>query len=75
MTLPPKTERPCSIEPNGTILLVEDNLINQRVARYVLKMLGCEVHIAANGVEALEMFSDRSYDLILMHCHMPIMDG
>jgi CheY-like chemotaxis protein len=74
-TLPPKIKKPRPIEPNGTILLVEDNLINQRVARYVLKMLGCEVHIAANGAEAVEMFSVRSYDLILMDCHMPVMDG
>ncbi len=74
-TLPPRIKKPHPIGPKGTILLVEDNLINQRVARYVLKMLGCEVHIAANGIEALEMFSNRSYDLILMDCHMPVMDG
>jgi CheY-like chemotaxis protein len=74
-TLPPNIKKPRPTKPNGTILLVEDNLINQRVAWYVLKMLGCEVHTAANGIEAVEMFSDRSYDLILMDCHMPIMDG
>lgn len=49
--------------------------MNQRVARYVLTILGYEVHIAVNGIEAVEMFKNRSYDLILMDCHMPVMDG
>lgn len=74
-TLLSKLKKPRQTEPKGAILLVEDNPMNQRVARYVLKMLGYEVHIAVNGIEAVEMFSNRSYDLILMDCHMPVMDG
>jgi len=74
-TLLPKLKTPRPAGPKGAILLVEDNPMNQRVARYVLKMLGHEAHIAVNGIEAVEMFANRSYDLILMDCHMPIMDG
>jgi CheY-like chemotaxis protein len=68
-----KKTRPAGLK--GAILLVEDDPMNQRVARYVLKMLGYEVHIAVNGIEAVEMFANRPYDLILMDCHMPVMDG
>ncbi len=74
-TLPPKLDKPRHNRSRGAILLVEDNPMNQRVARYVLKILGYEVHIAVNGIEAVEMFKQRSYDLILMDCHMPVMDG
>ncbi|MDH3317302.1 MAG: response regulator [Gammaproteobacteria bacterium] len=75
VTLPRKLRKPRPAGPKGAILLVEDNPMNQRVARYVLKILGYEVHVAVNGIEAVEMFKNRSYDLILMDCHMPVMDG
>ncbi len=74
-TLLSKLNKPRPAGPKGAILLVEDNPMNQRVARYVLRMLGYDVHIAVNGTEAVEMFSNHSYDLILMDCHMPVMDG
>lgn len=70
-----KLNKPRPAGPKGAILLVEDNPMNQRVARYVLKMLGYDVDIAVDGTEAVEMFSKNSYDLILMDCHMPVMDG
>ena len=72
---PLKLKKSRPFGPKGAILLVEDNPMNQRVARYVLKTLGYEVHVAINGVEAVEMFKNRGYDLILMDCHMPVMDG
>ncbi len=57
------------------LLVVEDNEVNQEVARGMLKMLGCDVDIAENGQRALEAVRDTDYDLILMDCHMPEMDG
>jgi signal transduction histidine kinase/ActR/RegA family two-component response regulator len=57
------------------ILLVEDNTINQKVAQMMIKHLGYQVDVANNGVEALKSFSAGKYDLILMDCLMPEMDG
>jgi PAS domain S-box-containing protein len=57
------------------ILLVEDNPVNQLVARRMLQTLAIEVTLANNGREALEHLAESSFDLILMDCHMPIMDG
>jgi PAS domain S-box-containing protein len=57
------------------ILLVEDNVVNQRVAVAMLTRIGCRVDVAANGVEALEAAGRIEYDLVFMDCHMPEMDG
>lgn len=61
------------------LLLVEDNRINQEVARCVLAEFGIHIDIAANGFEALQSLQnaigDDAYDLILMDCQMPEMDG
>jgi CheY-like chemotaxis protein len=57
------------------ILLVEDNKVNQMVARGMLNKLGYQVTTAANGVEALSLLDDFHYDAILMDCMMPEMDG
>jgi len=57
------------------ILLVEDNAVNQEVARHMLESLGCRVHMAENGRAALEQLKNTSFDLILMDCQMPVMDG
>ena len=57
------------------ILLVEDNLLNQRIVTFSLKKYNHEVTIANNGLEAVEMFHDEKYDVILMDIMMPVMDG
>ena len=57
------------------ILLVDDNPINQDVASLLLTQMGCLVDIAFNGVQALDKFARRTYDLIFMDCQMPVMDG
>jgi len=58
-----------------TVLLVEDNLINQKVTMSMLKNMNCQVHISNHGLEALVAIKEQRYDLILMDCHMPEMDG
>ncbi len=57
------------------VLLVEDTLVNQKVVRIMLTKLGLQVDIASHGLEAVELCSKFEYDLILMDCHMPKMDG
>jgi CheY-like chemotaxis protein len=58
------------------ILLAEDNAINQQVTTHILGRLGySHVAIANNGIEAIEAFAKQNYDLILMDCEMPEMDG
>ena len=59
----------------GRILLAEDNLINQRVALGMLARLGVEVKVANNGAQALECALTEPFDLVLMDCEMPVMDG
>jgi two-component system sensor histidine kinase/response regulator len=59
----------------GRILVVEDNVINQRVTRKLVEKLGYDVDVAANGKEALAALDRTSYLLILMDCQMPVMDG
>lgn len=57
------------------ILVVEDNVVNQKVVSGLLAKSGCVVDIAFNGQEACTMAATLPYDLILMDCHMPVMDG
>ncbi len=57
------------------ILLVEDNPINRVLAGKFLNKFGCVVTNAENGEKAIEACDGRSFDLILMDCHMPVMDG
>jgi signal transduction histidine kinase/CheY-like chemotaxis protein len=76
---PGKTTAPASavaLEGERTrILLAEDNPVNQLVARRMLALLGCDVEVAETGKAALELLDSGTYDLILMDCMMPEMDG
>jgi len=66
---------PGRVALTGTVLLAEDNPVNQEVARTFLTRLGLRVDIANNGAEVLALTEARRYDLILMDCQMPVMDG
>jgi CheY-like chemotaxis protein len=57
------------------ILLVEDNPLNQEVVHGMLEILGGRADIAASGRQAIDLFKENSYDLVLMDCQMPTMDG
>ena len=57
------------------VLLVEDNLFNQKVAIAMLKKLGLTVDIASNGCIALEKMLANEYSIVLMDCQMPVMNG
>jgi PAS domain S-box-containing protein len=74
----PTVREPANAAPagnRGNILLVEDNLINQQVALGILQIQGYNVTVANNGREALDAHAQGAFDVILMDCHMPEMDG
>jgi CheY-like chemotaxis protein len=58
-----------------SVLLVEDNLVNQLVAQSLLERLGAEVVLAGDGEQALQRLGEQSFDLVLMDCQMPVLDG
>jgi len=60
---------------NANVLLVEDNLINQKIVLLSLKKLVKNIDVAVNGKEALDKFGTSKYDLVLMDVQMPIMNG
>lgn len=60
---------------NAHILLAEDNPVNQEVAEYMLEGFGCRVSSVNTGLEVLQALSENQYDLVLMDCMMPEMDG
>jgi CheY-like chemotaxis protein len=57
------------------VLVVEDNAVNRMVAGAMLKRLGLQADMADNGAEALQALTVADYDLVLMDCRMPVMDG
>ena len=59
----------------GRVLIAEDNAINQMVALRTVERFGCEARVAKNGKEALAALESTAYDLVLMDCQMPEMDG
>ncbi len=62
--------------PSGKlVLLVEDNEVNRELAEEMLVNFGLQVESASNGQEAIDSVRNKQYDLVLMDCHMPVMDG
>jgi len=61
--------------PRRYVMLAEDNAINRKLGVRLLEKFGCQVDVAANGVEAVELCSRNLYDVVFMDCQMPEMDG
>ncbi|MFA7895598.1 response regulator [Pseudomonas putida] len=72
---PLATPPPATARGRARILLVEDNPVNQLVAKGMLAKLGCQVELATQGAEALARLEEQAFDLVLMDCNMPVMDG
>jgi len=58
-----------------SVLLAEDDVVNQMVAAEMLKVLGCEVDVVDDGDAACRAIAGQHYDIVFMDCHMPVMDG
>ncbi|MCC6139480.1 MAG: PAS domain S-box protein [Nitrospira sp.] len=69
---PPSAGRPSLL---GRVLLVEDNSVNREVSAGMLELIGYQVAVAENGRQALAASATEAFDLILMDCQMPVMDG
>src|SRR5271154_2362236 len=57
------------------ILVAEDNALNRRVAERQLSLLGCQIAMVENGTEVLAILEKEMFDVVLMDCNMPVMDG
>ncbi len=57
------------------VLVVEDNLVNQKISSLMLRKLGFAVDLANNGEEGVAMWAEGNYDAIIMDCQMPVLDG
>ncbi|MCG8591700.1 MAG: ATP-binding protein [Proteobacteria bacterium] len=60
---------------SATVLIAEDNEVNQRVVARMLARVGCKVIVAKNGIEAVELMAEGGIDCVLMDCQMPELDG
>jgi signal transduction histidine kinase/CheY-like chemotaxis protein len=70
-----KSSEEVELSIDASILLVEDILPNQIIAKKFLTNFGCDVDVAINGKEAVEAYENNKYDLVFMDCRMPEMDG
>jgi len=60
---------------SGRVLLVEDNIVNQKVATRFLERMGCSVRVADNGADGFAAFQEESFAVVFMDLQMPVMDG
>jgi len=75
----PRPARPARLGPQADlvrrVLVVDDNAVNRRIALAMLVKLGVEAESAASGIECLDRLDTEAFSLVLMDCHMPILDG
>ncbi len=69
------SQEPLPQYPDLRVLVAEDNPVNQEVVREMLDLWGCQTTLVSNGGQAVELWSSSAFDLILMDCHMPVVDG
>ena len=74
-TVAPGKAEPPAVAAAATVLLVEDNIINQKVFVAMMASTAYRVDVAANGFEALEALEHTTYSAVFMDCQMPVMDG
>lgn len=72
---PPAPAADDSDPPGLRVLVVEDNLINQKLVAHLLTNMGCRVDVASNGLQCLVTLQHQPYDLVFMDIQMPEMDG
>jgi two-component system sensor histidine kinase/response regulator len=72
---PADVPMPSRIFANMRVLLADDNVVNQKLATRLLQRRGAEVYVAANGAEVLQALTESDFDVVLMDCQMPEMDG
>jgi PAS domain S-box-containing protein len=60
---------------SSKILLAEDNIVNQKIIMAYLSQLGCQADLAENGEQVLQLMQTKNYDIVLMDCQMPLLDG
>ena len=72
---PVSTAAPTQEKQRYKVLIVDDSMVNQEIAKEFLEDLECDVEMANNGVEAVSATEQTCYDLVLMDCQMPLMDG
>ncbi|MGH7806019.1 MAG: response regulator [Candidatus Binatia bacterium] len=71
----PPPEEPGNAPISARVLLVEDNVVNQKIGVAMLRKIGATVDVAADGREGVRMVEAFPYDLVFMDCQMPVMDG
>jgi signal transduction histidine kinase/CheY-like chemotaxis protein/ligand-binding sensor domain-containing protein len=74
LAIPAAAPPPAPVQ-SARILIVEDNVINQTLARRMVEKLGHSAQVVADGTEALQALARASFDLVLMDCQMPVLDG
>ena len=72
---PGKTEAGVSGGAAANVLIVDDNIVNQKLSAKFLEKLGCTISVVDNGQKALDLVTENHFDIIFMDCQMPVMDG